>query len=69
MSLNNDSKLDRRQMSQIMAGLEQLVAEGDSLRCAKNGEQCPAPGATYDGCCDKCNMDNARPSQTVFYCK
>jgi hypothetical protein len=69
MSLNNDSKLERLEMRQIMAGLEQLTSDVDGLRCAKNGEQCPAPGAKYDGCCEKCNMDGARPSQTVFYCK
>ncbi len=49
MSLANiQGKLSRNEMKQIMAG-------SSGYNCAPKGAECPAPGATYDGCCSSCN--------------
>lgn len=52
-----NGKLSRTEMKNIMAG--------SSSGCAAKGIKCPAPGATYDGCCASCDVKLTGTS----YCK
>lgn len=58
MTLTNIiGKLSRAEMRNIMAG--------SVGACATKGQKCPAPGATYDGCCASCDLVLSGTS----YCK